>query len=299
MQWSLDHDRAEDMAGFLADIWIYWFNGDRTETSAEFVRTAEGKVDSAKFEWLAGFILGFQLGDFESGAMRLAKAEQMFEQADDAYWVAMSRMWRGTAEPDPDKAQELLGSAYEELSKYEDLPAIHPIALLFLSLSDTQNGDLERALERRTQAYEVAIEIDHPELMAWLPWNIASTLVFMDRLDDAVAQLPVAFEFMVDDGYQEGTASFGHLVGAIAVKKGKTQGGIEIIGAADAVMERIGVAVWGEVEILRGQAIEQAKSALGEEEVDSTMTSSRDTGIVELSESVRTMLANLSGSTPS
>lgn len=296
MQWSLDHDRIAEMAGFLADIWIYWFNGDRTETSADFIRRAEGKVDSAKFEFFAGFILGFQMGDFEAGAVRLSKAEQMFKQAGDSYWVAMSRMWRGTAEPDPEVAQELLASAYEELSRYEDQPGIKPLALLFQSWFDSQSGDFERALERRTQASEIALEIEHPELMAWLPWNVGVTLTFMERLDDALDQLPAGFEYMADEGYQEGIASFGHLIGVIAVKKGAIQGGIEMIGACDAVMERIGVAVWGEVEILRVQAIEQAKSELSSEEVDSMLASARDTGIVELSESVRAMLADLSQS---
>jgi hypothetical protein len=294
MQWSLDHDRIEDMAGFLADIWVYWFNGDRTETSADFIRRAEGKVDSAKFEWFAGFILGFQMGDFEAGAVRLTKAEQMFEQAGDSYWVAMSRMWRGTAEPDPEVAQELLASAYEELSRYEEQPGIKPLALLFQSWFDAQSGDFERALERRIQANEIALEIEHPELRAWLPWNIGVTLTFMERLDDALEQLSTSFEYMADEGYQEGIASFGHLIGVIAVKKGEIQGGIEMIGACDAVMERVGVAVWGEIGILRVQAIELAKSELGGEEVDSMLASARGTGIVELSESVRAMVADLS-----
>jgi hypothetical protein len=67
-----------------------------------------------------------------------------------------------------------------------------------------------------------------------------------------------------------------------------------MIGACDAVMERVGVAVWGEIGILRVQAIELAKSELGGEEVDSMLASARCTGIVELSESVRAMVADLS-----
>jgi hypothetical protein len=234
------------------------------------------------------------MGDFEAGAVRLTKAEQMFEQAGDSYWVAMSRMWRGTAEPDPEVAQELLASAYEELSRYEEQPGIKPLALLFQSWFDAQSGDFERALERRIQANEIALEIEHPELRAWLPWNIGVTLTFMERLDDALEQLSTSFEYMADEGYQEGIASFGHLIGVIAVKKSEIQGGIEMIGACDAVMERVGVAVWGEIGILRVQAIELAKSELGGEEVDSMLASARGTGIVELSESVRAMVADLS-----
>jgi class 3 adenylate cyclase/predicted ATPase len=292
MQWSLSHGRAEEMADFLADIWIYWFNGDRTETVADFIRAADGLVSTPKLHWLAGFVLGFQLGDFEAAAVRMLEAENGFAETEDTYWVAMSRLWRGTAEPDLEVGRELLESAYQELAGHPEHPAIQPLALLFMSMADVRAGDLDTALERRHEASDLARATGHLELKAWLPWNIAVTLLFMDRFEEARAQLPEAFEFMVDDGYQEGIASFAHVVGVIAVLEGSLETGLEIIGASNAVMDRIGVATWGEAAILLEKAVAVAEEELGEQNVASILESSRETRLVDLVDTVRGVLAD-------
>jgi predicted ATPase/class 3 adenylate cyclase len=291
MQWSLSHGRAGEMADFLADIWIYWFNGDRTETVAEFIRAADGSVNTPKFHWLAGFVLGFQLGDFEAAAVRMLEAENGFAKSGDTYWVAMSRLWRGTAEPDPEVSRRLLETAYEELAHHHWPPAVRPLALLFLSMADVRAGDLEAALERRLAANDLAQASGHLELKAWLPWNIAVTLLFMDRVEEAKAQLPAAFEFMADDGYQEGIASFAHVVGVIAILEGNVEKGLEIIGASNAIMDRIGVATWGEAAILLENAVTAAEEAVGKETANSILESSRETHLLDLVDTVRSVLA--------
>lgn len=294
MEWSIDGGRAEDMASFLADIWLYWFNGDRTATVADFTRRSRPLTSSAKARYLDGFIHGFQIGDMESAAELLTEAEASFAEAGDDYWLAMTRLWIGAATPDPSAAHAILEDAFEELAKYDQFPAIRPLALLFLSIADAAAGDTVTALERRREANEWARRVGHPELIAWMPWNIGSALAALGRSEEALGELPNGFEYMVNDGYQEGTASFGHLIGVLAVQMGETELGVELIGASDAVMDKIGIAAWGEIAALRDQALQQAAEAAGEAAAANTLEAGRSLTIEELVDRARAVFNRLS-----
>ncbi|MEE8407198.1 MAG: adenylate/guanylate cyclase domain-containing protein, partial [Acidimicrobiia bacterium] len=118
MNWSLDHDRAADMVDGVCDIWVYWFNGDRAMSAAQWVAIADEQLDTPKLDWLVGFF-AFQTGDFEKAVARFMGAIERFEETEDAEWKAMSQGFAGALFEDLDAGREMLEAAVSQFGEHD------------------------------------------------------------------------------------------------------------------------------------------------------------------------------------
>ena len=268
MEWSLENGRGRDMVYASANVWIYWFNGDRQASAAAFVTKADELVDDPKLDWFYGFVHGFQAGDYSIIGPRMTAAAQAFEESGNDYWLAMSRLFLGVVAEDPAAGRVLLEHAHSQLETSDDQPGLQYLSLLFLSMSDTRLGELERALDRRLDALAGAKELRHGELIAWMHWNVAVSLLMLGRHTEVIPHLRLGFDYMVAEGYQEGVGSTAQLIALMEAHHGDLENAIRLIGACRAILDRIGVVSWFEMEMLVAGLIDDARARIGNEAVD-------------------------------
>ena len=293
LQRSLDASRVDEMADVLMDLWIYWFNGDRVATVVEWLEHAASESNSPKVDWLVGF-MAFQVGDFPTMVERMTRALELFSKADDARGLALTRVFLASGLEDPAESRELLDKAYLAFEELGD-PVGRFLALLTQSVIDFFVGDYESCLRRRETAWSAVKEVNHQVLEAWLNWNIGLAYMSLGRLDEAATAFEPAFEYMANDGYQEGTASCGECIGALDIKADRFERGVKLIAASRSIFDRLGIASWVEAASHVDAALETAKENLAESEFNRVWAEGQDLKLVETIDLARRALSEQVG----
>ncbi len=280
MWWALEHDRLADMVDVVCDIWVYWFNGDLAANGSEWVARADPMLDSAKFDWLAGFF-AVQEGDAETAVQRLTSALERFSNAGDELWMARSQLFLSFFIEDSHEGGSLASSAVEASDRLGNQVDLFMARLMFSSFR-LREGDIDQAVAIRREIVEWATSRDFTVLIAWAEWNYAIGLLFAGRIDEASEANQRSLRLMVTDGYQEGVASSADLVGVVRMQRGDVAGGLRVLGGAMSIWDNLGSAQWPEATILIDQAVESARSTLGDAAVERHLQEGRQLSLAQV-----------------
>ncbi|GMQ84839.1 MAG: hypothetical protein BMS9Abin07_0404 [Acidimicrobiia bacterium] len=287
LEWSLSAGRAQEMARVAFAIWPVWFNGDRFREAAGWVERARQAASSAELDWLSGF-LGFQTGDFESASVHLHRALSAFEAAGDTGGVALSRVFAGGMVPDPAEGKTMLNEALVYFEEH-DRHIARFVGMLFLSVREAEVGGFERALALRLELLGDPTLMSIDILTAWAHWNIAVTLLALERTAEAADHGTLTLKTMSEMRYQEGIASVGEVLAVVETRRGRPEKSVLIHGGCAAVWDRLGIVPWFEILPLIEEAMAAAREQLGDAEYERLLTEGRSLsidGLVELMESV-------------
>ncbi|MFV1962390.1 MAG: adenylate/guanylate cyclase domain-containing protein [Acidimicrobiia bacterium] len=263
MNWGLNNNRTGDLIAVLCDTWVYWFNGDRSASAAQWVGVADEQLDVPKLDWLVGFH-AVQSGDYEKGVPRLMRAMERFEESGDAEWNALSQTFAGALTEDVETGRRLLKSALAQFGE-DEFSVNAYVAKLFLSINYVAGGDVETALSMREELVAWSDTADYALLSGWGEWHVAAALIAVGRIDDAQEHSRRVLNQMVTDGYQEGSAAAVDLEAVIQFHRGERARAVQLIGGADAIFATVGAVRWPEhvhtVEPVRTAAREQLGAA--------------------------------------
>ena len=273
MAWSLDHDRIAEMVDVVCHIWVYWFNGDRAGSAAQWVSMADPASDSAKLDWLVGFF-AFQGGDYETAVTRMARAIESFQDAGDTQWEAMSQVFAAPLIDDLDASREMLEAALDNFET-NGLEIEAFLSKLFLSHNALARGEAERALRMRKELLAGMKSKGIAVLVAWSEMNLALALIAVGRIDEADEHNRRALAYMVSDGYQEGIASSADLVAVVQFHRGEADRALRLIGASQSVLDALGVDRWPEATIVVETMLAQARNDLGDAECERLLSEGR------------------------
>ena len=273
MNWSIDHERVRDMVDVACHIWVYWFNGDRAMSCAQWATEADQRVDTAKLDWLKGFF-ALQTGDHEQALVRLTSAIERFGTARDAEWLAMSQIFAGVLHEELDVGRTMLEAAVAHFGGTE-FGVNGYLARLFLSINYVARGDATTALSMREELLAWSEAEDMVGLIAWSEWNLALALIGVGRIDDADLHNRRTLAQMVADGYQEGIASAADLVAVVEFHRGHPHRALRLIGGSDSVWEAIGIARWPESAHVVAEVLGGASEHLGDAECDRILSEGR------------------------
>ena len=273
MRWSLDHDRAADLAEAFNHFWIYFFNADTGFTAIDWLRAADPQVDSPYMDWLAG-LFAFQTGDMEVVADRMTTAMEGFRHLGDERSLNRAKWFAGAALPDLEQGKKLLVEARDYFTDERD-GISRFLPLLFLSINCVQRGELDEVVGLRTTLLDWAIKADYRVLISWAHWNLALGHIAMGEFETAEKHARETVRMMTEDKYLEGTASAIDLIGIIRAQDGELEDPLRIFGAAEVGFEKVATNRWFESEMFVDRIIEQARESLGEARVESLMTEGR------------------------
>jgi tetratricopeptide (TPR) repeat protein len=265
-----------------------WFNGDRVAEAAAWVEQAAASLESPEIDWLLGFF-AFQTGDYAMAADRLQAALDAFSAAGDQRGIAMARTFVG-ALADPATGEAMLNEAFEHFEE-DDRPLSAYLAKLLISVKALEAGDSQRALDLRQQLLPVAEAINYETVIAWTHWNIAIALAVLGRIEEAATHNALAFQPFADLKYQEGIGSVAEAATVIDVQGGQLERAVLIQGATEAVWDRLGIRVWGEVAPLVAEAMTTARHSLGDTEFDRLKAQGRSMPLNELIDLVAASVA--------
>ncbi len=279
MDWSLAARRATEMANATYTIWPYWFNGDRSAEATTWVAEADQIATSPQLDWLAGFF-AFQKGDFEAAADRLQRAMIGFTEAGITEGVNLTRIFVAILGEDPAENEAMLQQA---LTYFEQGRTISRyVAETFIGVNVAMSGDLERALEVRLATLTESDTLGYPTLTGWSNWNVAASMLSLQRWEEAASHSMLALEIMAERNYHEGIASAAFVVAVVDAKQGRGERAALIIGACNAIFDRIGIAVWFEVAAHIAQAVASLREQFGDAEFDRLKAEGRALGVDEL-----------------
>lgn len=261
MNRSLESGDVERMAAVLMNMWVYWFRGDRVTDALSWVEKACQMTNDPRVMWLSGFF-AFQTGDFERLSERLITALEGFSEVADEHGQAMALTFLTTGEEDPEKAYEMIDEALRLFDDSE--PVGRFVAIIFKSVVDFMVGDMEASLRRREEAMRLSVQLDMPELVSWMHWNLALSYYGTGDYEEAARRFLDSFEYMVSENYQEGVASNAVGAGLCDITEGRMERGSKLFGAADATLERIGTVIWPEAAFHIEAAKEKVKALAGE-----------------------------------
>jgi len=266
MRWSLEHDRIEDVADTLANLWLYWFNGDLAATAAEWTIRADELAESPLLDWLRGFF-GFQTGDGEIAVTRLARAIRSLDADKDAYRIAVAQGFLGVMSEDLGEGRALIEAANAVL----DVPQYglsRFAAKMFATLQAAARGDIAEAIAGRRQLYEMTPALDHVMMTVYAHQNLAAALIANGDLDEARTHNRNALELVIPEHTQEGLASVADLEAVLDWAEGLSARAIRLLGASQKRYETAGTVRWPEAEYLVQTTLSQAREELGEAECD-------------------------------
>jgi tetratricopeptide (TPR) repeat protein len=258
------------------------------------VRRAEQATSSPYLDWLAGFF-AFQTGDFEVLAARMAVARNGFEENGDQHALALARMFGAMAVDDPGAGYEMLGAANAHFSEAGDLVG-RLRGPLFQSIIDSQTGDMDAALRRREMGLEASRGIGLPELEAWMYWNLAWSYYGAGRYEEALDAQARSFDYMAGDAYQEGVASSSEGIALLAIRAGLTEKGVQLLGGAKSIFDRIGTVTWFEAAMHIEAGIAELKGRIGEAQYDQWFAEGRELGFSEMVDLTYLVLSEMGGS---
>jgi len=280
MQWSLAAGRATEMANATYTIWPYWFNGDRAAEAATWVEEADQLATSPQLDWLAGFF-AFQKGDFETATDRLQRAMTGFTEAGDISGMNMTRTFAATLGEDPAENEAMLQEAHAYFDG-QGQTILRYAAETFIGVNVAMSGDLERALEVRLATLAEWDTLGYPMLTGWSNWNVAASMLSLQRWDEAAGHSMLTLEIMAGRNYQEGIASAACVIAVVDANQGRGERATLIIGACNAIFDRLGIAVWFEVAARIAEVVASLRDQFGDAEFDRLETEGRALGVDEL-----------------
>ncbi|MCZ6460897.1 MAG: hypothetical protein O6705_01505, partial [Actinobacteria bacterium] len=280
MDWSLAARRATEMANATYTIWPYWFNGDRSTEAATWVAEADQIATSPQLDWLAGFF-AFQKGDFETAIDRLQRAMTGFTEAGITEGVNLTRIFVAILDEDPAENEAMLQEAHAYFDE-QGQTIFRYVAEVFIGVNAAMSGDLERALEVRLATLTESDRLGYPTLTGWSNWNVAASMLSLQRWDEAARHSMLTLEIMAERNYQEGIASAAFVIAVVDAKQGRGERATLIIGAGNAIFDRLGIAVWFEVAAHIAEVVASLREQFGDAEFDRLEAEGRALGVDEL-----------------
>jgi predicted ATPase len=205
-------------------------------------------------------------GDADAAAVHASSAVALAEESQDAQALAIALTALGEAvvnAGDYDRGIEIHEQALAVARETGQTPV--PI-LTNLADAALAAGEAERAIEYSTQAAKLAEGHDREPVRAIAAFNIASALIQLGRVGDARPHLREALDGVLKLEYPELLAWC--LTAAAAVAAGSDDGdAAALLGAADAIMDSVGVAFGPAEQRLRSRVLAQLGEQEPEEEV--------------------------------
>jgi predicted ATPase/class 3 adenylate cyclase len=282
MRWSIDHGRFADVADFTMRFWEYWFHGDRLAPLAEWLAAADQHLDGPVIDWLAGF-LGFQQGDYATAGERMARARAGFAATGETDRAALTDTFLGALTDDLEAGRNLLEAARDHFRAHDGGLSWF-LAVMFLSFNHVQRGEHDAATAVRRDLLEWSERVGYGEMEGWARLNLAIVLIATGRLDEADLHSRTCLNYMVDAGFQEGIASAAEALAYSASRRGDLPRGLRLLGGADAVYARLAVGRWPEAEILFEDTTGQARTELGNADVDRLLDDGRALTVDQLAQ---------------
>ncbi len=298
MRWSLDHDRAADLAEAFNHFWVYWFNADVGVTALRWLHAADTKVDTPYMDWLVG-LFAFQQGDMGTVAERMTRAIEGFTELGDDRCLNRAKWFAGATLPDPVEGRRLLMEGKDYFSTDKD-GISRFLPLLFLSINSVQQGEFAEVVELRQALLAFAERANYRVLIAWGRWNLALAYIAVDDFESAEPHARTALTMMVEDGYLEGTASAVDVIGIIEAQRGNFELALKAFGSAEIAFNKLQAHRWFESEMFMERVIAAAEEKLGPEPTRLLLEEGRATDLDEIVEWISrnsSDLANVEGST--
>ncbi|NNF65253.1 MAG: hypothetical protein HKN07_13475, partial [Acidimicrobiia bacterium] len=161
---------------------------------------------------------------------------------------------------------------------------------LFISGKYIELGDVSSALDTRLDLLAWSRETNYPVMIAWSRWNLALALLASGDLEAAAAQTHEAFDQMVFDGYLEGIASGAEVIAIIEIDRGRTERGLQILGACESIWESIGTVHWPEAEFHVKRVLETVRREAEEAQLAVHLETGRQMSTAELIDLVQAAL---------
>jgi len=284
MRWSLAAGRATEMANASYTIWPYWFNGDRAAEAATWAEEADEVASSPELDWLGGFF-AFQKGDFETAADRFHRAMTGFTEAGITEGMNLTRIFVAILGEDPAENEAMLQEAHAYFDEQGQTISRY-LAETLIGVNVAMSGDLERALEVRLGNLAESDTLGYPMLTGWSDWSVALSMLSFQRWDEAAAHSRLTLEIMVERNYHEGIASAAFLIAVVDANQGRGERAALIIGACNAIFDRMGIAVWFEAAAYVAEVVASLRDQLGDAEFDRLEAEGRALGVDELVEMI-------------
>ena len=235
---------------------------------------------SPQLDWLAGFF-AFQKGDFETAIDRLQRAMTGFTEAGITEGVNLTRIFVAILDEDPAENEAMLQEAHAYFDE-QGQTIFRYVAEVFIGVNAAMSGDLERALEVRLATLTESDRLGYPTLTGWSNWNVAASMLSLQRWDEAARHSMLTLEIMAERNYQEGIASAAFVIAVVDANQGRGERATLIIGACNAIFDRLGIAVWFEVAAHIAEVVPSLREQFGDAEFDRLQAEGRALGVDEL-----------------
>ncbi len=280
MDWSIAGGRVSEMVDVTCSLWVYWFNGDLARSGWEWLEAVRPHLQSAKVEWLTGF-LALQSGDAETAILKLTAAKEMFVAAGDDEWSARAGAFMSFLAEDPVEGGAWASEAVEFFSDGE--PGVDLfLARLMQSSFYFRTGDLDTAIDIRRSLLEWGQNLFFSTMIAWGHWNLGLALLAAGQVEEAREHNDAAVGTMLQEGYQEGVASAADIEAAIRLRSDDYESGLRILGGADRVWDTIGAVRWPEAGLLVEQALAEVSDRIGADAASEKIAAGHDLTLEQL-----------------
>jgi predicted ATPase/class 3 adenylate cyclase len=263
----------------------YWFvrghvreGRRRTEEALALAGPAPGelRLDAlSRASRLAGVA-----GDADLAAEHASNAVALAEELHDAPALAVALTALGEAVVNAGDYDRGI-SIYEQALAVARETGQTPVPIL-TNLADAAlgAGEPDRAIEYSKQAAELADGHDRDTVRAIAAFNIASALIQLERVADARPRLLEALEAVLRLEYPELLGWCLTAAAAVATRRDGPDAAL-LVGAADGIMDSVGVAFGPAEQRLRGLVLSELRDRHPEAKVEELLHSGRDLDVEE------------------
>jgi predicted ATPase len=284
--WRAEHGDDAALSRFARSLWIwYWLTGRMSEGRAWIESLAprleptgvvlDGEVAACFNEALGA--VRFSLGDHDGAEVLLRRALDSYNACGDLGGsVVASCMLASIVSASGDISEGIeLATAAVAGARAEGLDwgLAYTLAVLGGILHRHESPQRGRALQ--LEGLEAAREIGEPILVGHILNQIAVGSLSDGNLDRARADLVEAAAYWRQTRHMEGTVFCLEITAALEFADGRARSAAALIGAADAIRERLEISVWPVLKARRTELTTLLAETLGPDENSSALAEGR------------------------
>ncbi|MGZ4214253.1 MAG: DUF4062 domain-containing protein, partial [Actinomycetota bacterium] len=271
MQWFIDHGEPDTVADMMwSTAWPFWWVRGQYDEARRWIRSTvdSGKemstVSRAKLITGDCFLAMFQ-GDYAYAIPLAAEAFSLFEDAGHEPGLTTILLVRGLATSpfDAEAARADLERAQEIAERTHDRWGEQTARTAQCWRAVWAQEDVDVAVFE--DVARSAIELGDPFLSGLSLGNLAQRYADLGREREAIGSLSRALEQMRLFGSRDTTPYMMELAALLLARRGNTRSAGHSIGAAEAMRESIGAAVWGTAADRRDAWIDEIRAAAGDD----------------------------------
>ena len=275
--WRTEQGDDAALSRFATSLWIwYWLTGRMSEGRAWIESLAPrleptgGVLDdevAASFNEALGAVR-FSLGDHSGAELLLRRALDIYNASGDLEGSAVASCMLASIVSASGDAAEGIGLAVAAVAGARaeglDWGLAYALAVLGGIVHRLESPEKGRALQ--LDALEAAREVGEPILVGHILNQIAVAALSDGDLDRARAVLAEAADYWRQTRHMEGTVFCLEITAALEFADGHARPATVLVGAADAIRERLDISVWPVLKARRAELIGLMAETLGPDE---------------------------------